>query len=366
VPSGGGQGSLYYPLHDHLGGLADVLDGSGNQVPSAKTTYWPYGATRSGGVTQTDKMYTGQQIENGDSALGLYNYKARFYSTALGRFVSADPTADSLNRYTYVSGNPLRFVDSSGETANIACGTNQHCGSGDIGAFRNAIIQEWIEEGRYPGANMDFLNWIFDSWLVPALQNGFSVEQTIAVFGLAFLDTGGYDDAVKDGAFGWGDVGSFLYNNSLFGRAGADIWIGYSMGGGTVLTALRRQYGNHGVLPHGAILIEPAVRWSEGELPDGLADLVRIIAIRDPDSSWIPLVHKPVYGVYNIIDDACGFPNQHCSHAGRQALLVQLAHVPGGSMYDGIVEQMMNDAGVRFERHSPPGHCRWYLPCIIL
>lgn len=38
---------------------------------------------RAGGVAQTDKLYTRQQIEPGDAALGLYNYKARFYSTVL-------------------------------------------------------------------------------------------------------------------------------------------------------------------------------------------------------------------------------------------------------------------------------------------
>jgi len=48
---------------------------------------------RSGGITVTDKLFTGLQDEPGDSALGLYNYKARFYSTTFGRFVSADPVA---------------------------------------------------------------------------------------------------------------------------------------------------------------------------------------------------------------------------------------------------------------------------------
>ena len=103
MPSGIGLGSLYYPLSDHLGSTVNVLDTNGVPVPNAKPTYWPYGATRSGGITQTDKMYTSQQIENGDTALGLYNYKARFYSTTLGRFVSADTIAkDGLNRYSYV------------------------------------------------------------------------------------------------------------------------------------------------------------------------------------------------------------------------------------------------------------------------
>ena len=54
------------------------------------------------------------------SALGLYNYGARFYSTTLGRFVSADPAgicdSDSQRRnaYTYVRSSPLSRVDDSG------------------------------------------------------------------------------------------------------------------------------------------------------------------------------------------------------------------------------------------------------------
>ncbi|MDE3097536.1 MAG: RHS repeat-associated core domain-containing protein [Chloroflexota bacterium] len=85
----------------------------------AETKYWPYGATRTGGVTQTDKLYTGQQQEPGDAALGLYNYKARFYSTTLGRFVAADrampeATSRGLNRYAYAYNSPLRYSDPSG------------------------------------------------------------------------------------------------------------------------------------------------------------------------------------------------------------------------------------------------------------
>jgi len=106
-------------LHDHLGSTVGVTDQAGQLVASQK--YWPYGATRSGGLdpaTQTDKQYTGQQAEPGDAGLGLY-YKARFYSTVLGRFVSADPwapdgTHGGLNRYAYALNNPLLFTDPSG------------------------------------------------------------------------------------------------------------------------------------------------------------------------------------------------------------------------------------------------------------
>jgi RHS repeat-associated protein len=53
-------------------------------------------------------------------AVGLMDYGARFYDPALGRFVSADSVVpepgnpQALNRYAYVLGNPLRYVDPTG------------------------------------------------------------------------------------------------------------------------------------------------------------------------------------------------------------------------------------------------------------
>ena len=53
-------------------------------------------------------------------AVGLMDYGARFYDLALGRFASADSIVpepgnpQALNRYAYVLGNPLRYVDPSG------------------------------------------------------------------------------------------------------------------------------------------------------------------------------------------------------------------------------------------------------------
>jgi len=110
VPAGTGQGTLSSILTDHLGSTVEVTNAVGTTV--SETAYWPYGATRSGGVTQTDQRYT-QQRET-VTTMGAYFYKARFYSTAVGRFVSAAWSGDDLNRYTYVRKNPLTFTDPSG------------------------------------------------------------------------------------------------------------------------------------------------------------------------------------------------------------------------------------------------------------
>ncbi len=83
-------GTLSYLLADQLGSTVGVMDAGGTVV--AKQTYWPYGAVRAAtGVAPADRLFTGQRQEPaaGD-ALGLYDYRARFYSTLVGRFVSAD------------------------------------------------------------------------------------------------------------------------------------------------------------------------------------------------------------------------------------------------------------------------------------
>jgi RHS repeat-associated protein len=119
-------GVVHYILADHLGSSTTVTDGAGALEGTMK--YYPYGAQRSvTGDMITDKLFTGQQREpRWESALGLYNYGARFYSTLMGRFVSADPLVASpgdpqmLNRYAYVRNNPLIFVDPTGMSSDLA------------------------------------------------------------------------------------------------------------------------------------------------------------------------------------------------------------------------------------------------------
>ena len=65
----------------------------------------------------TDKLFTGQR-EMAD--LDIYHYGARFYEPTLGRFLSPDTiipsyaNPQSLNRFSYVTNNPLRYTDPTG------------------------------------------------------------------------------------------------------------------------------------------------------------------------------------------------------------------------------------------------------------
>jgi RHS repeat-associated protein len=111
---------LQYFLTDHLGSNVVITDDEGTLISQQR--YLPFGGVRSdmGSISQqTDYGYTNQR--DLDSAMGgLMDYKARFYSPVLGRFIQPDtiiPGAENpqaWNRFSYVKNNPTSFNDPSG------------------------------------------------------------------------------------------------------------------------------------------------------------------------------------------------------------------------------------------------------------
>ena len=97
-------GQTYYLLNDHLTSTAITTNARGTDgVELGKVLYRPWGETRfSTGTTPTTWRFTGQRE---DATIGLYFYNARFYDSALARFIQpdtivpepGDPQAPSTN-----------------------------------------------------------------------------------------------------------------------------------------------------------------------------------------------------------------------------------------------------------------------------
>ena len=106
---------LFYH-NDHLGGVNVITDINAARVQLNE--YDPWGkVSRTEGNVDPEKRFTGQIL---DPESGLYYYGARYYDPDLARFISPDPIVpspgdpQSLNRYSYVLNNPVKYIDPSG------------------------------------------------------------------------------------------------------------------------------------------------------------------------------------------------------------------------------------------------------------
>jgi RHS repeat-associated protein len=103
-----------YLLTDHLGTTRSLADATGNVISGL--SYDSFGNIGSG-PSSTRYTYTGREL---DTDTGLMYYRARWYDQSQGRFISEDQWAfGRINLYSYVTNNPLSYVDPLGEQDQI-------------------------------------------------------------------------------------------------------------------------------------------------------------------------------------------------------------------------------------------------------
>ncbi|MGH1348969.1 MAG: polymorphic toxin-type HINT domain-containing protein [Nannocystales bacterium] len=116
---------VFYQYNDHLGSGSLLVNEDGDVEEAV--SYGPWGEARAWEDWTLDATpeelqnlasgFTGHQPE---LDMGLINMRGRMYSPVLARFLSVDPVIESAadaqtwNAYSYVSNNPLRYVDPSG------------------------------------------------------------------------------------------------------------------------------------------------------------------------------------------------------------------------------------------------------------
>ena len=98
---------------DGLGSVTSLSNGAGSIANTY--TYDSFGKlTASTGSLVNPFQYTGRES---DSETGLYYYRARYYDSTLGSFISEDPIgfdSGDVGLYAYVNGDPLNYTDPVG------------------------------------------------------------------------------------------------------------------------------------------------------------------------------------------------------------------------------------------------------------
>jgi RHS repeat-associated protein len=126
----GSPANINWLVADHLGTPRMIIDQTGTNVkrhdylPFGEELFAPVGGrTTAQGYTAVDGIRQQFISKERDTETGLDYFGSRYYSSNLGRFTSPDSVAGSivvpqtLNLYTYVQSNPLKFIDPTGHTA---------------------------------------------------------------------------------------------------------------------------------------------------------------------------------------------------------------------------------------------------------
>jgi RHS repeat-associated protein len=127
VPNGNGSFNYEYALKDlpiaiGTGNTRVMFDQTGEVLQDQ--SYYPFGMSMGEALTfdmpsslpDNKYLYNGKELQD-DFDLGWYDYGARMYDPALGRFISIDPISEkfaNLAPNNYASNDPIRNIDLHG------------------------------------------------------------------------------------------------------------------------------------------------------------------------------------------------------------------------------------------------------------
>ncbi|KJB84891.1 hypothetical protein AZ66_28070, partial [Paenibacillus sp. E194] len=144
-----GQGMQYYVSNGH-GDITEIRDAQGNVLNRYTYDIWGNPLVQEEQVPNIFR-YSG---EYWDAATNLQYLRARWYDPSVGRFINEDTyegdikNSLSLNLYTYVANNPLKFMDPSGHIPTVmeAAVMADHIYGATKENVMGVVINDWILE----------------------------------------------------------------------------------------------------------------------------------------------------------------------------------------------------------------------------
>jgi RHS repeat-associated protein len=162
---------------------SNVITANKNGSIVQSNHYYPFGLTMaiSTGPGVQPYKYTGKELDM-QHGLNLYDFSARTYDPAIGRFTTVDPLAEKyypISPYAYCLNNPVMYVDRDGRDIRIAnntAGALLNLAKIAATSYGQIVLDRLINSRRIYTAESVFLsksskyenqtiNYVRDTWL---------------------------------------------------------------------------------------------------------------------------------------------------------------------------------------------------------
>ncbi|USG64639.1 hypothetical protein NDK47_21220 [Brevibacillus ruminantium] len=175
-----------YYLYNSHGDVVKIVGEQGEELNRYEYDTWGNIVSKTEGMSNPF-AYSGEMFDN---ETGFYYLRARYYDPTVGRFISEDTYKGavdnplSLNRYTYVSNNPLRYVDPSGHVQADAHG-NGGFDKQRIEQLMNDVITGRVDYDRLPSDQKAMLKAYSDNLKRQAVKD-YWFSDTVTGFASGF------------------------------------------------------------------------------------------------------------------------------------------------------------------------------------
>jgi RHS repeat-associated protein len=150
-------GNSNYYHADGLGSIVKMTNDAGNIIAAYDYNAW--GELMPGSAAPDSYGFTGREW---DQTVGLWYYRARYYDSEVGRFISEDPLnyrGGDVNLYSYVGNNPVNWKDPSGKNPLAAVGA----------LFGAGTLPAWVGPALIATATVMLAIGVYEAFLKPML-----------------------------------------------------------------------------------------------------------------------------------------------------------------------------------------------------